>query len=95
MTEPITRDELRKLLLAIIGLLSTQAMAAVWWAADTTRRIDNLEKTDVERATVEARLVRLETLTAQQSRVLDRIEDKLDRVIGGDHLDYKREKRAD
>ncbi len=73
--------------IALIVTIAMQSAVIIWWASQIEARVNGLEQTDAERATVEARLVRLETTTEQQTRVLIRIEDKLDRVIEDDMHD--------
>ena len=67
--------------IALIATIVMQTMAAVWWAATMQSRIEALEKMLAASATTESRLVRLEQVTLTQSRTMDRIESKLDRVI--------------
>jgi len=58
-----------------------QSMAAVWWASSMQSRLDTLEKSLSSQTNIESRLVRVEQITTLQTRSLERIENKLDRVI--------------
>lgn len=72
--------------LALIITIVLQSMCAVWWAASMQARIDGLEKMLATQEQNQTRLARLEQVTVMQTRALDRIEDKLDRIYerGGD-----------
>lgn len=67
--------------IALIITIIMQSMAAVWWAATMQSRMEALEKMLSSQASTESRLVRLEQVTTMQTRTMERIENKLDRVI--------------
>lgn len=67
--------------LALIITIALQSVAAIWWAATTTTRLDNLEKLMTTLATQDQRVVRLEQQAITTTESLRRIETKLDRVI--------------
>lgn len=67
--------------IALIVTIFLQSMAAVWWAASMQARMDGLESMMLAQASTESRLVRVEQMTTMQARSLERIENKLDRVI--------------
>lgn len=67
--------------IALIVTIVMQSMAAVWWAATMQERMESLEKMISGQASTESRLVRLEQVTTMQTRTMERIENKLDRVI--------------
>lgn len=73
--------------IAMIATIIMQSLAAVWWAASMQSRLEALERFIASQAANEARLVRVEQATSMQSRALDRIEDKLDRVIERERAD--------
>lgn len=67
--------------IALIVTIIIQSMAAVWWAATMQSRMEALERMLSSQAGTESRLVRLEQVTTIQTRTMERIENKLDRVI--------------
>lgn len=67
--------------IALIATIIMQSMAAVWWAASMQERLTAIERNLAAQSTIEGRLVRQEQLTEMQTRALERIERKLDRVI--------------
>lgn len=67
--------------IALIFTIVMQSMAAVWWASAMQSRLESLEAMLSAQSTTEGRLVRLEQITTMQTRTMERIEVKLDRVI--------------
>lgn len=71
---------------ATIVYLASVTVAALWWASDTSARLAEVERDEIETATAvkvlqstDGRIQRLEVLIAQLDRQMDRIESKLDR----------------
>lgn len=67
--------------IALILTIIMQTMAAIWWAATMQSRIESLDKMIVSQGAQEGRLVRLEQITTMQTRTMERVENKLDRII--------------
>lgn len=82
----------KKVPITLIVTIFLQSAMAIWWIAKTDGRIENLEKIGEARAEMSDRLVKAEAdqyalrvdtnnrLTDMTNR-LNRIEDKIDRVI--------------
>lgn len=67
--------------IALIFTIVMQSMAAVWWASSMQARLESLEAMLAAQSSTESRLVTLEQITKMQTRTMERIETKLDRVI--------------
>lgn len=67
--------------IALIVTIIMQSMAAVWWAATMQERMDSIEKSLSMQSSMEGRMVRIEQIVTMQTRTIDRMENKLDRVI--------------
>lgn len=71
----------KKVPIALIFTIVMQSMAAVWWASSMQSRMESLEAMLAGQSSTEGRLVKLEQITTMQTRTMERIESKLDRVI--------------
>lgn len=82
----------KKVPITLIITIFLQSAVAIWWIAKVDNRIENLERENSERSTYSDRLVKTEAdqyalrvdtnnrLSDMTAR-LNRIEDKIDRVI--------------
>lgn len=66
--------------IALIATLVAQSMGAIWWASSMQSRLQSVESIIAAQSANEGRLARLEQSSMMQSRALDRIEDKIDRI---------------
>jgi hypothetical protein len=71
----------RKVTLSLILALLANAGATVWWASKLDSRVTAVEQRQEQVVDVPERITRVETQVLTLERYLQRIEDKLDRVI--------------
>lgn len=71
----------RKVTLSLILALLANAGATVWWASKLDTRVTAVEQYQARSVDVPERITRVETQVLSIERYLQRIEDKLDRVI--------------
>lgn len=70
----------RKVPLALMLTLAVQTFGAIWWAAQMDNRVNTLEQIAVKNAGVETRLARIEESQDWIKNLMERIEQKLERV---------------
>lgn len=67
--------------LALILTLIVQTGGIVWWASGISSRVTSLEERLITAADQPGRIIKLETQIDNLTRLMGRIEDKLDRVL--------------
>lgn len=68
----------KKVTLGIIFLLVANITSSVWWAATLTNDVQAIK----QRPNLEERVIRLEAVTDEHSRVLQRVSIVMDRLDG-------------
>lgn len=67
--------------IAVVVTIILQTAGMVWWAANLSNRVSNLEQTSTNERDRGDRLIRLETQQEAVKETLGTINRKLDRVI--------------
>lgn len=71
----------KRIPLAVVVTIILQTAGMVWWAANLSNRVSNLEQTSTNERDRGDRLIRLETQQEAVKETLGTINRKLDRVI--------------
>lgn len=72
----------KRIPLALVITILIQTGGAIWWAASISNRVTSLENTVLNRADQATRIVRVETQVDNLAKGQERIERKLDRLLG-------------
>lgn len=67
--------------IALIVTLIIQTGGAIWWASSIASRVSSLEERVITAADQPGRIIKLETQIDNLTRLMGRIEDKLDKVL--------------
>lgn len=80
--DPTTQWHLdRRVPIALIMAIGVQTVGIVWWAATISSRVEVLEQRLASTADQRDRIIRLEVNQENQTAILKRIEEKLDKQV--------------
>lgn len=71
----------RRVPIAVIFAIVMQSGAALWWAATISSRVGVLERDVAQTSETYERVIRLEGQVENNTRLLQRIDEKLDRAL--------------
>jgi len=73
----------KKVPVALIVALAIHAFSSIWWAATINTRVTNIENMADKQPAVAERVTRVEVEVKNNTKLLEKVDGKLDRVLAG------------